>query len=139
MKYRFREKTMTMPAGMAIGAVVEIALTVLLAAMLVNMILAEKFLEQNIGYGIFGILMTAPMIGGMTACSVIRRRKVLICFGMGGVYLALLLSLTMLFFGGQYQGITAALLPIAGGSCAAALLMAKEKQKRSVRGKRKKK
>ena len=76
--------------------------------------------QENIGYGVMLLLLTASYAGAALASAKVKRRKGLVCLLTGVGYFALLLAVTALFFGGQYSAVgVTALLILAGSGCAA--------------------
>ncbi len=115
-------RAMSMPGGLTIGAVVSLGVTLLFAAVLAKLVDMEKLAWGNIGYGIIVILLLASFSGAMTAYAKIKRQRLLVCGASGVIYFGILLAITALFFGGQYEavGVTAGL--VFGGSACAWLL-----------------
>lgn len=112
----------SMPAGLVFGAVVSLGITLVCAAVLAKLVDMERLAWENIGYGIMVLLLLASFSGAMAAFAKIKRQRMLVCAVSGVVYFGILLSITALFFGGQYDsvGVTAAL--VLAGSIAAGLL-----------------
>lgn len=112
----------SVPAGLAAGAIVSVVITLLLAVVIGRLVDTEKIQWDNVGYGIMILLITASFFGSAIASARIKRQRMIICLLSGAIYFALLLSITALFFGGQYEavGVTAAL--ILAGSGTAGLL-----------------
>lgn len=115
-------RAMSMPAGLFVGAMASLGITVLAAAFLAKLVDMETLAWDNIGYGIVVLLLLASFFGALTAYSRIKRQRLLVCTVSGVIYFGILLAITALFFGGQYEavGVTAAL--IFGGSTCAWLL-----------------
>ena len=111
-----------MAAGLALGTVVSFLLTLVGAAVIANLILSEKLAEEAVGYGAVVVLLLASAIGAWLSAILVKRRWMLVCLGAGGIYYLLLLSVTALFFGGQYQGMGVTALLVLGGSGAVGLL-----------------
>lgn len=111
-----------MPAGLAIGGAVSLGITLLGAAVLAKLVDQETLAWENVGYGVMVVLLLASFLGAMSAWGRIRRQRLLVCAVSSAIYFGLLLSITALFFGGQYEavGVTAAL--VLAGSIAAWLL-----------------
>lgn len=111
-----------MPAGLVFGAAVSLGITLISAAILAKLVDMERLAWENIGYGIMILLLLASFFGSMAAYAKIKRQRMLVCAVSGVIYFGMLLSITALFFGGQYDsiGVTAGL--VLAGSIAAGLL-----------------
>ena len=106
----------SMPAGLAIGAGSAMGITLLgcgLSAKLVDMELME---QGKIGYAIMIVLMAASFASAIVSCKKIRRRKALVCACSGAVYMLLLLIMTALFFGADYEAVWETMAVISAGS-----------------------
>lgn len=112
----------SMPGGLAFGAAISVGLTLLIAGILTWLVSEEKLAWENIGYGIMVLLLISSFAGALAAYGRIKRQRMLVCGIAGVVYFGILLSLTALFFGGQYDGMPVTALLILGGSAAAGLL-----------------
>lgn len=110
-------RAMSMPAGLTLGAAVSLALTMIVSAIIAMLAEKEIIPESSIGYGVIVLLLTASAAGAFTANGKIRRRKLLVSLLSGVIYYAILLGITALFFGGQFQGMgVTALLVLAGAA-----------------------
>lgn len=115
-------RAMSMPAGLTVGAAVSLTITLLFAAVLSKLVDMEKLAWENIGYGIIVLLLAASFSGAMIAYARIKRQRLLVCGVSGVIYFGILLAITALFFGGQYEGIgVTAGLVFAGSACAGIL------------------
>ncbi len=112
----------SMPAGLAIGAAVSLGITLVFAAVLAKLVDMEKLPWENIGYGIIALLLSASFSGAMTAYAKVKRQRIPVCLISGAIYFGMLLSITALFFGGQYEAVGVTALLVLGGSAAAGLL-----------------
>ena len=115
-------KAASMPAGLALGGTVSLGITLLLAAIIAKMVSGERVAEENIGYWIMALLFVSSAAGAMMANSRIKRQKLLVTALSGLVYMGLLLSITALFFGGQYEAVGVTALVVMAGSLVTALL-----------------
>lgn len=115
-------KAASMPAGLALGGAVSLGLTLILAAVIAKLVSAEKLPEENIGYGVMALLFVSSAVGAIVANNRIKRQKLLVSAIAGVVYLGILLSITALFFGGQYEAVGVTALLVMGGSLVTALL-----------------
>lgn len=115
-------KSKPMMAGLAIGSMISLMLTLLGAAIVANLVLSEKIETEAIGYGAIIILILASSAGAWVCAVMVKRRWMLMCLGGGGSYYLSLLAITALFFGGQYEGMGVTALAVLGGSGAVGLL-----------------
>ena len=109
----------SLPAGLAIGAVCSLAAELVLRAKLVE---AETLPVEKVGYGIMVLLIVSSFAGAMISFGRIKRQRMLVCIVSGVIYFAMLMSMTALFFGGQYSAVGTTALLVLAGSGAAALL-----------------
>lgn len=105
----------SMPGGLALGWAISFGFTILGAMVFASLISKELLREDMIGYCAMVILLVASMLGAAVSVGAIKRRRAYVCGLSGMIYYATLLSMTALFFGGQYQGMgVTALLVLAG-------------------------
>ena len=110
----------TIPAGLAIGCTVGMVLTLILSAVAAKLMDLEKIKETAVGYTALCILLVSSFACGLVASNAIKRRKLMVCGISALCYYLLLLSVTALFFGGQYQGMgMTALIVLCGGALSA--------------------
>ncbi|MEE0111040.1 MAG: TIGR04086 family membrane protein [Oscillospiraceae bacterium] len=121
-------RALSMPAGLTLGAMTSLGLTLLIAAILAKLIDAEKLPWENVGYGVMLLLLVSSFLGAIVSYGKVKRQRLAVCLMSGAVYFGLLLCMTALFFGGQYEavGVTAAL--VLGGSGTAGLIGLREKR-----------
>lgn len=122
-------KTVSIPAALAIGAIISLSATIVFSTFLVKLINSEILPFEKIGYGIMLLLLTSSFLGAETTYLSVKRRKLMVCTLSGLLFIIILLSITALFFGGQYEavGVTCAL--VMAGSISAGLLGFKQKGK----------
>lgn len=109
----------SLAGGLAVGALTAMTVTLCLAAITAKLIEREYLKENAIGYCAMGILAMSSFLGAMTAAAKIKRRRLMICMLSATIYLGLLLSMTGLFFGGQYSGVgVTALMVLCGAGLA---------------------
>lgn len=116
----------SIPAGLATGAAVSVMITGGLTMLLAWLLEKERISWEGAGYGIVVMIMLSAFLGALTACGRIRHQRLLVCLMSGSVYFGILLSITALFFGGQYQAVGVTALLIAGGCSCSALLVARQ-------------
>lgn len=112
----------SMASGLLTGLAVSAAITVLLTAMAAKMVDMQWIGEKDIGYCAMIILLVAPFWGAKTAQKRIQRQRVVVCLVSGCLYFLMLMGITLLFFGGQYEAVGVTLLLVAAGSALTFLL-----------------
>ena len=98
------------------GAAVSLVITIGAAAIIALLIQEEIIPENAVGYGVMILLLLAATAGTATANRKIKRRKLLVTALSAAAYYAILLSITALFFGGQYHGMGVTALLVLCGS-----------------------
>ena len=112
----------SIPAGLAIGAAISILVTVVVCLLGAWLISTERLPQQQIGYCVLAALVAGTILGAITAWKKIRRKKLSVCLMSGGVYFVLLAMVTIVFFGGDFQGVGVTLFAILLGTLAAVFL-----------------
>lgn len=115
-------KAMSMTAGILVGTMLAIVITLAGTALLAWMIDAEYLSENGIGYAAMVILVVASAAASISAIILVKRKQLLISLATGGIYLLLLLGLTAFCFGGQYQGIVPTVIIVTGSCLASAMI-----------------
>lgn len=109
-------------SGLAAGAGVSIGVTVMISIVLALLVDAELISWESIGYGIMITVFLSSFLGSVTACTTIKRQRVVVSFLEGMIYIAVLLAITALFFGGQYQAVGETIILVIGGSGCASMI-----------------
>lgn len=112
----------SIPAGLALGGFTSLVLTAAGSALTAYLILSEQLPEAAVGYCALMILLLSSAAGAWIAVKRIKHRRLFVCGLSAAVYYGILLSITALFFGGQYQGMGVTALTVLGGAGAVALL-----------------
>lgn len=112
---RVTGRATSMPAGIGVGLLASIFLTVAGSAIVSLLISRETIQENGIGYGAILILLLSSSVGALAAWRCIRHQRVIVCMIHGLCYYLVLLGFTALFFGGQYQGMGVTALVILAG------------------------
>ncbi len=118
---------LSIPAGLGIGVLMSIAVTLLGATVIAWLLGAERIQEGSIGYAAMGILAIAAIAGCFTAVGKIKRLRLQISMLSGGCYFLTLLAITALFFGGKYQAVGTTFTIIAVSSVLVAFLSGNKK------------
>jgi len=124
---------LSFPKGLAISAIVSFLTTLVLTSIIAYLIDKEIINESSVGYAIMVMLILTSYTGSMIAWIKIKHRRLMVCVAAGGIYYCLLLSITALFFGGQYQAIGETALLVLCGSLLATMSGIKRRNKIQVR------
>lgn len=108
--------------GMMIGTLTCIAATLLLVAIAATLIEAETISVSAIDYCVPVILLLSAMIGSMVGVRKANQKALYVSLLVGVIYMMLLLSITALFYEGQYHGLGVTALVVASGSLISALM-----------------
>lgn len=127
---------MAMPAGIALGAVICMLVTLFGSMVVAWLVSNETIPETGIGYGSMVILLVSSAVGAWVAVKGIKHRRLAVSAMTGAAYYACLLACTALFFGGQYGGMGVTALVILAG-CLSAGLMGLKGERGGVRMRRK--
>lgn len=95
----------SIPAGLAWGGFAALTVTLLGTFLTAKMIDTGAVQWNQSGYCVMVIVLAAAWTGAFTATGKVKRRRLLMALGAGMVYMASLLIMTALFFGGQYSGV----------------------------------
>lgn len=120
-------KAASMPGGLALGAGVSVAVTLVLSAIIAKLVQMEVLRQDQIGYAVMVLLITASSLGAAIAQGKVKHQRVLVCMLSGLIYYVILICITALFFGGQYTGFGVTGLLILGGAGTTALLSGRRK------------
>lgn len=123
----------TIPIGLLTGGIAALVSTFVLTAVLAKLMEGEILPEENIGYGVMIMLLVSAFLGSATACKRVKRQFLMTAALSGLCYTALLLSITALFFGGQYSGLGVTVLLVCCGSLLAAMVFSRGGKGRKTR------
>lgn len=126
----------SLPIGLALGAAVSMGVTLMISFIGAQLILSEVMDQGLIGYCSLAALLLGAIMGAMTSAAKVQRRRMLVCLLSGLVYFCILLSVTALFFGGQYEGVAVSFVTVTLGSIGAALLHGEGKRRNHHRRKK---
>ena len=121
MKQNGKMKRASVVGGLTAGVVTSVAVTLCCAAVGAAMITTGKIGENVTGYISIGILLLATLIGTLTGTGRVQGKKLYTGLVIAAIYFILLLSMTALFFDGQYERVTVTsfvlILGAIGGAC----------------------
>ena len=123
-------KTMSVPGGLALSGAISMVITLLISMLLANLLDRQQLSWEQAGYWIMAMLFAAAFAGGKAAIAAIRRQRLAVSAMSGLLYWGLLLCITALFFGGNFNAVLeTALIIIAGSGCAAMVSLPQKKSR----------
>ena len=135
---RAKGKTMSVPGGLAISGIISMGITLTGSMLLAAMLDRETITWGQAGYWIMAMLFLASFCSAKVAAAAMKRKRLVVSAMSGGVYWGLLLCVTALFFGGNYEAvIETAAVTIAGSGCAAMVSLPQKSKTGRKRRKRK--
>lgn len=122
---------MSIPGGLALSGAVSMGITLLASILLAKFLGSQRISWEQAGYWIMAMLFVAALAGGKAGIAAIRRQRLAVSAMCGLLYWGLLLCLTALFFGGNFNAVPeTALIIIAGSGCAAMVSLPHKKARR---------
>ncbi len=109
-------RAVSMPRGLVMGGVTSLTTTLVLTALYAKLMESGTMGEGQIGYWVMGMLLGGSFFGSMVAVSKVKRQRLMVCLLSGLVYFLMLMSITALFFGGQYAAVGVTGILVMGGS-----------------------
>ena len=123
----------SMPIGVLAGGTCAFAGTMLTSAVLAKLVDMEIIPQDKIGYGIMVLLLLCAFLGANEACRRVKRQYLIVSAISAGFYYSMLLSVTALFFGGQYCGMGVTAVLVLCGSLLAVFLRSGNREGRKRR------
>ena len=130
-------KAASVPSGLAVSAAISMLITLIIVAIGAYMISNGILPQEQIGYCSMTALLAGSMAGSIMAARKIKHQKLVTGLLSGAIYYLILLAITALFFGGQYQGMGVTLLLVMGGSAIGAILANRKPKMRTPYGRKK--
>lgn len=126
----------SIPAGLAIGWVMQILLTMALCLMLAALILSGRVGQEALGYSVPVILIVTAYAGAAASCKLVGHHNLILCLSSAALYLGTLLAIALLLFDGEIRAFWISALLVLGGAMAAMLLCSVPKRSRGERRKK---
>ena len=123
---KVRGRAMTIPGGLAYSGLLSLGSTILLSS--ITAVSLEKGLlpYEKSGYAVMMILFLVTVMGGVISANRIKHQILAVCLASGFMYFLILLSITALFYGGQYCGVGESSIIIAAGTVFASFISLKK-------------
>ena len=116
---------LSIPAGLGVGLLVGLTVTIAGAALTAWLIATEKIGEGSASYAAMLILALASAVDALSAVYLIQKQRLQVSMLSGVCYYLTLLGMTALFFGGQYQGMVVPAIIVLGVCAVIAFLPTK--------------
>ena len=129
-KAKIRGRAMTVPGGIVYAAGISLLLTILMSGIISTALENGWMSMENSGYAVMLLLFFSAVTGGITAAKKIKHQILAVCIASGAVYFLILLSITALFYGGQYCAVGETAAVVTAGCGIAALLCLRGKRLR---------
>lgn len=121
-------KSMSVPGGLVLSGAISMGITLLISLLLAKLLDSQKLGWEQTGYWIMVMLFAAAFAGGKVGIAAIKRQRLAVSAMCGLLYWGLLLCMTALFFGGNFNAVPeTALIIIAGSGCAAMVSLPQKK------------
>lgn len=122
MKRNMASNVKSLPLSIFIGVLVSLVVTLISAGVQAFLIAEEKMTMSTLGYGALLTVIISVLTGSVTGILTAGNKHLLVSLITAGAYFLCLLSVTALFFGGQYENLLPTLIAVLGSGLAAALL-----------------
>ena len=103
-KEKATDKGTTLPVGVAVGVLVSIVMTLLCSILLAWLISSEKMSMGAVDYAAGVAILLSSTAGAWIAVGRIKRLRTQVCLITGAAYYLVLLTITAIFYNGQYRG-----------------------------------
>ena len=122
----------SIPAGLMWGVGISLLMTLVSAVIIATLVNKEILAWQNIGYGIMIMMLCSSFLGARVSVGKIKRQQFAVSAMFAVAYIGVLLAMTALLFGGQYEGVGVTTLLVLCGSLVS--IMVNTGRKREGRG-----
>ena len=122
----------SMHRGLMIGLIVDTVVTMAGCVITAKLIDTELMSQNKIGYAAMVILIVASMTGSIISYSRIQRQKLMVSLLSAACYYGMLLVITGLLFGAQYDGAGETALLVICGSLLPVVIKPNGKSSRKI-------
>lgn len=120
----------SVPAGLATGGLTGLAIMLIISYLAAYMASRELLDRDMFGYCAMAVLILASFVSAKVAVAKIKKMPLQMAAASGLVLYVLLLSMTALFFGGQYDAMGVTLVLVLIGSGAGGILASGKPKRR---------
>ena len=117
--------TMSIPAAVGVGTVIS-TIVMLIGAIVIALLISNELIsDQSMDYGVLALTMLSAILGCSVSNVVAKRRLLIVSVCTAVTFLLVLISITAIFYGGQYSAIPVTALVILGGGVSSVLIIGK--------------
>lgn len=117
--------TMSIPAAVGVGTVIS-TIVMLIGAIVITLLVSNELIsDQSMDYGVLALTMLSAILGCSVSNVVAKRRLLIVSVCTAVTFLLVLISITAIFYGGQYSAIPVTALVILGGGVSSVLIIGK--------------
>lgn len=120
-KKEYQKKEKNTAAAVLTGVGVSIVVTFVGTLAIALLVMKETISDQSIGYCVLGLTLAASMVGSITTTQILKSKLLIVSLATSVTFALVLLSVTAMFFGGEYRGVAITLPVIIGGGISAVL------------------
>ena len=104
-KHKSTQKASSIPAGLGLAVICSMIVTLLGAMISAYLVGAETISQDSMKVASIVVIVISGAVGALVALNRIKRMRMQMCLLSGICYYIVLLSITGLFFDGQYNGL----------------------------------
>lgn len=117
--------TMSIPAAVGVGTVIS-TIVMLIGAIVITLLISNELIsDQSMDYGVLALTMLSAILGCSVSNVVAKRRLLIVSVCTAVTFLLVLISITAIFYGGQYSAIPVMAQVILGGGVSSVLIIGK--------------
>ena len=121
-KKSFGERSVSLPAGIGIGAGVAMVISILGAVLLTFLLAGEQLAVESMNIGVLVILFVSSFLGTWVAAFCCKHHRLVVCLITAAVYLLTWMGMNAMFLGGEFSGVGSGLLVVVIAGIAAAFI-----------------
>lgn len=124
-KKDYKSKDISLPFAVCAGTGVGV-LVMVIGVFLITLLIHNETIESNsIGYFVLADTFISAMLGCITSIIIAKRKMLIISLLTSIAIMVVFVSITALFFGGQFSGVPVTFVVIIGAGISAALILYK--------------
>lgn len=131
----YQNKDKSILYAVCIGVLISVTV-MLIGVIVTSLLVANETVSSNTtSYWVMGISLVSSMIGSAVAIGIAKRQLAIVGISTSMAFMLILISLTAIFYGGQYSGVPATLLLILCGGISSVIIKSKKIVKQKTRRK----